>query len=454
MNITPRYSKLALAAIAILVLGACDRPPAAEPDSSDLGATLPVAFLGVNVIPMDTDRVLGNQTVIVSDGRIASVDPASEAEIPDGAVLVDGEGKYLLPGLAEMHGHIPPPDQPAELVESVLFMYVANGITTVRGMLGYDGQLELRDRANTGDLIAPNLYLAGPSFNEDSVESPEQATGKVRAQVEEGWDLLKVHPGLTMAEYDAMATTANELGIPFGGHVPADVGIAHAIDMGQQTIDHLDGYIEFLNGGEGPLDPARLAAIVERTRSAGAWVVPTMALWETIMGTPSVEELSAYVELQYMPSPTRDQWSRQHVARLSAPGFDPDVARTIVDNRMIILKALSDAGVRVLMGTDAPQQFSVPGFSIHRELSIMADAGMSPYEILRSGTTNVGLYFRERDTFGTVMAGGRADLLLVDDNPLEDIGNLEHRSGVMVRGLWLPEQAIQERLASIAASYQ
>ena len=449
-----RLPKTTLILIAILSLYSCNAPPEPASDVPLDSVELPVAFLGVNVIPMDADRVLTDQTVIVSGGRIVSVGPASEADIPDGAVLVDGDGEYLMPGLAEMHGHIPPPTESEEFTESVLFMYLANGITTVRGMLGYDGQLELRNRASSGELIAPNLYLAGPSFNGDSVESPEQAAEKVRTQVGEGWDLLKVHPGLTLAEYDAMAATADELGIPFGGHVPADVGLAHAIEMGQQTIDHLDGYVEYLNGGLGPLADAEVADIVERTRAAGVWVVPTMALWETIMGARSVEALTAYPELGYMPPAMRAQWARQHEARLAAPGFDPDVARRIVDNRMRILKALGDGGVRILMGTDAPQQFSVPGFSIHRELAVMAEAGMSPYEILKSGTANVGLYFQERDKFGTVVEGGRADLLLVERNPLEDVGNLKYRSGVMVRGLWLPEDAIQQRLARIAASYQ
>ena len=121
---------------------------------------------------------------------------------------------------------------------------------------------------------------------------------------------------------------------------------------------------------------------------------------------------------------------------------------------MRILKALHDGGVPVLLGSDAPQQFSVPGFSIHREFQVMAAAGMSPYDIIKSGTANVGLYFRDKDDFGTIAVGKRADLLLVNANPLENIGNLRNRVGVMVRGVWLPEEHIQERLEEIAASCQ
>src|SRR5690606_25103695 len=193
-------------------------------------------------------------------------------------------GKYLMPGLAEMHGHVPPPNAPAEFTEDVLFLYAATGVTTVRGMLGSPGQLELRERAKRGEIIAPTLYLAGPSFNGNSVNSAEQAAQMVREQKAAGWDLLKVHPGLTREEYDAMARTAKEIGIRFGGHVPQEVGLIHAIEMGQETFDHLDGYMEYLNGDQGPIPDERLREIARRTKAAGAWVVPTMVLWETLMG--------------------------------------------------------------------------------------------------------------------------------------------------------------------------
>jgi imidazolonepropionase-like amidohydrolase len=409
------------------------------------------AFVGVHVIPMDEERILENQTVIVEGDRITTVGPASEVTIPDGAIRIDGSGKYLMPGLAEMHGHIPPTAANADFIESVLFMYVANGITTVRGMLGSPNQLELRAQAKAGTLLSPTLYLAGPSFNGNSVSSPEQARAMVRTQKQEGWDLLKIHPGLTQAEYDAMAETANELGIRFGGHVPSDVGLIHALDKGQETFDHLDGYIEYLNGDTGPLTDEQLAEVVNRTREAGAWVVPTMVLWETLFGVVDLETLSNFPELKYMPSSTVQSWIQTHKNRLSNPQLDLATSKTVIDNRMRLLAALHKGGVRILMGTDAPQQFSVPGFSLHRELVRMADAGMSPFEIIKTGTVHVGEYFKAQDTFGQVAEGHRADLILINSNPLEDVSHIKDRSGVMVRGRWLAEAEIQNKLAEIAA---
>jgi len=421
--------------------------------SASLRAAEPAyVFVGVNVVPMDRERVMTNQNVVVQDGKITSIFAGSPDRAPAGAVRINGSGKYLMPGLAEMHGHIPPPNQPAQWIEDVLFLYVANGITTVRGMLGSEGQLALREKAKAGTIVSPNLYLAGPSFNANGPKSEAEAIQMVRAQKAAGWDLLKVHPGPTIPIYDAMARTAKEVGIRFGAHVPADVGLLHAIRAGQETFDHIDGYLEYLNGASGPIDNTKLNEVVRLTKQSGAWIVPTMALWETIQGTLELQTVTGYPELKYMPANQVKQWTDQHRTRLSNPNFNPATAKRVIQNRMIVLKALHQGGVPILLGTDAPQQFSVPGFSIHREMKRMLDAGMSPYEVIKSGTQNVGTYFKSQDTFGTVAVGGRADLILVDANPLENLANIARRSGVMVKGRWMTESEIQSRLAKIAGS--
>ncbi|WP_412062109.1 amidohydrolase family protein [Rubrivirga sp. IMCC45206] len=432
-----------VALVAAVLLAACSAPPRAAADSTV------IAFEHVTVIPMDgAERALADHTVLVSGDRIVAVGPSAEVAVPDGATRVDGTGRYLIPGLAEMHGHVPPPQAPAVDTEETLFLYLASGITTVRGMLGADGQLALRDRAASGALWSPTLYLAGPSFNGGSVSSPEQAAAMVRQQAAQGWDLLKVHPGPTRAEYDAMAQAAREAGLRFGGHVPADVGLAHALDQGQATFDHLDGFVEALDGDRGPVDPAALAALVRATREAGAAVVPTMALWEVLYGTADLDALAAYPELAYVSGAQVRTWTAGAARRRA--DADPQAARHVIDNRARILAALHAGGVPVLMGTDAPQLFSVPGFSLHRELPYMVAAGMTPYEILVSGTTAVGAHFAAFDTFGSVAPGHRADLVLVDADPLADAAHLRQIAGVMVRGRWLPRDAIDRRLAAIA----
>jgi imidazolonepropionase-like amidohydrolase len=415
------------------------------------------AFVGVNVLPMDREQILRDHTVVVRQGRIVAVGPRTEVSPPEGARIIDGNGRFLMPGLAEMHGHTPG----GEMEEPVMFLYLANGITTVRGMLGNQSHLDLRRRANSGALLAPTLYLAGPSFSGGTIQSAAQADERVREQATDGWDLLKVHPGLSREQYDAMASAAHEAGIRFAGHVPADVGLRHAIEMGQETFDHLDGYIEYLDAFEGPVDERRLQEAVRMTREAGAWVVPTMVLWEVgIIGRGDADEMAAWPEMRYWPRENLplvtegvEGWTGRQRNAARGAAANPERARQWAANRNQVLKALADGGAGVLMGTDSPQIFSVPGFSLHREMEAMAQAGMTPWQILVSGTRNVGEYFRGKDTFGTVAVGRRADLLLLNRNPLEDAAHVADRAGVMVRGRWIPETEIQAGLAELAERF-
>ena len=418
-----------------------------------------VAFVGVNVVPMDRERVLSNQTVVVRNGRIAAVGAAERTSVPAGAVRIDGRGKFLMPGLTEMHAHIPDPKASQKFMEDVLMLFLANGVTTLRGVLGVPGQLAVRDMANQGKILTPNMYLAGPGFSGTSsngvlLDSPERAAQLVREEKAEGWNLLKVLPGLGLPEYDAMARTAKEVHIRFVGHVPPDVGLMHALEMGQETIEHMDGYVEYLHGDKGPVDETQLREVVRKTREAGAWVVPTMVHRETVIGTLDINAAMNYPELQYMPPELVKQWRGWYHDQFENAQFDRAVARQVIANRMRILKALDDGGARILLGTDSTQRFNIPGFSVHRELKRMVEAGMTPYEVLKSGTQDAGFYFKNEDAFGTIAVGQRADMILVDGNPLEDVSNVARRSGVMVRGTWLPEADLKARLEQIANSYK
>jgi len=416
------------------------------------------AFTNVTVLPMTGEELLENQTVVVEGDRIVTVTSAGAISIDEGTDIIDGSGKYLIPGLAEMHGHVPPTDPPAnapsyytdEYVEHTLFLYVAAGITTARGMLGWPNQLQLKEKVNSGEMIGPNLYLAGPSFNGNSINSPDQAVEKVRQQQKEGWDLLKIHPGLTRAEYDAMAETANEVGIRFGGHVPEDVGIEHAIEMGQETMDHIDGYYRWLQQFEESEWESRMQNIISRTKEADVWIVPTQALWETIIGAADYDAMKQYEELKFIPPAVRENYNN-YISNNIEDNTEEERQEALkqAEWRRKLLQEMNEQGVRILMGTDAPQLFSVPGFSIHRELPHMEAAGMSPYEIIESGTINVGAYFSNEDNFGTIAEGQRADLLLLNENPLEDIAHLQNHAGVMVQGKWYSREMIDRKLEEI-----
>ncbi|MGH9333193.1 MAG: amidohydrolase family protein [Vicinamibacteria bacterium] len=423
-----------------------------------------LAFIDVNVVPMDTERVIEHQTVVIQEGRITDLGPSDEVEIPEEATRIEGSGKYLMPGLAEMHGHLPSPEMPQAVTENVLFLYVANGVTTVRGMQGNPSQIPLRQRIDRAELIGPRLVLGSPSMVGSRVATVEDAERLVREYHQTGFDLLKVHEDLSPEVYDAIARTAKEVGIPFGGHVSDQVGLFHALESGQTTIDHLDNYVESLvpesaTPQEAPgllgadellerIDESRIPEHVRATLDADASVVPTMVLWESgIYATrPSSELLNERTEVRYMPKDIVDRWTQAVDERVASS--DPEKLRRLAELRRRILAALHEGGVRILLGTDSPQIFSVPGFSIHREMQLYVDVGMTPFEVISSGTRVVADYLGEN--FGTVEVGKIADLILVDGNPLEDVKNVSRASGVVFRGRYLTREEIDQRLQAIA----
>ena len=425
------------------------------------------AFTDVTVLPMSSDQVLPGRTVVVRDGVITAAGPADDVDAPRGATIIDGSGRFLMPGLAEMHAHVPPgADPPREEVEDILFLYVANGITTIRGMLGSDYQIPLAEEIERGEVLGPNFYVGAPSLNGGTARTPEEAETLIRTHAEAGYHLQKIHPGVPLAAWDRMAEVAAEVGITFGGHVPADVGLVHAIETGMSTVDHLDGYIQAiasddvqaqvnagtisLGGLARGVDDARLAEIVRLTMDHDVYVVPTMYLWENLYGAPDADRILLQPEMKYVSPRTREGWRRR--AGTGREGADVYLAL-----RKRVLKALSDAGAGILMGTDSPQLFNVPGFALHRELRVMVDAGMSNYDILRSGTVAVGEYVASHlgldGNFGTIAPGQRADLVLLGSNPLDDLINLFDREGVMVRGRWVTRAEIDAGLEALAAKH-
>ena len=461
------HSRLSAAAAALSFIA----PLAAQNAPAAPG---PVAFVDVTVIPMDRQRVLEGQTVIVRDGRVASIEPSARARIPSGATRVNGRGKYLMPGLAEMHAHIPGVQAPEQVIRDIFTLYVANGVTTIRGMLGAPNQLALRAKTASGEMLGPTIFVGAPSLNGNTAADPVTAARLVREHKAAGYDFLKLHPGIPRTSYDSIVAAARALGITFAGHISRDVGLEHTLASRQSTIDHLDGYLEAsipqdvrarvtaddasLADMINAVDATRFAALAADTRKAGTWNVPTAFLWESFYSPESPEEMAKRAEMRYASPQWISGWSNQKRNRIQEDqrtGVSPAVSSRYLSLRRTLLRTLADSGARLLMGTDSPQMFNVPGFALHHEIELMQDAGLTPYQVLESGTRNVAEYAAkdlELDgKFGTVAVGNRADLLLLDANPLTDVRNVARRAGVMVRGRWLPAAELDRMLAEIAA---
>ena len=427
----------------------------------DVASAASTAFLNVNVVPMTSETVIEAQTVIVENGVITVIGDVDTVPVPKEAQVVDGTDRYLMPGLAEMHAHVP---EPVSMnLDRVFTLFVANGVTTVRGMLGRPSHLTLRQQLLDGDVFGPRLITSGPSLNGSSVNGPADGARKVRAQYAAGYDFLKIHPGLSAAEFAAIAETANELGMPFAGHVPVSVGVGGALAARMATIDHLDGYIAALmppdsdrSGGYGgffdvllanQVDKTLIDDIVADTLAAGTWNVPTESLIEHLVGPAGVSELSNRPEMRYMPRATVQQWVDAKQQQLAERGFSAEIGAKAIELRRAIILALHRAGAGLLLGSDAPQIFNVPGYSLHRELAFIVAAGLSPFEALQTGTTAAAEFLGANT--GAIVVGREADLVLLDANPLANIDNSRRVHGVMLRGDWFSRAVLEQRLARL-----
>ena len=423
-----------------------------------------IVFTGVSVVPMDREEVLANQTVIVENGRITYVGAARSA--PAGATTIDGRGKFLMPGIAEFHAHVPSGGQ-AVNAHRALTLYALAGVTTARGMLGAPMHLALRDSIARGQVFGPRLLTSGPSFNNNTVTSPAVAVAMVTDQKAAGYDLLKIHPGVPRVAFDSLAATANRLRIPFAGHVPLEVGLDVALTSKYSTIDHLDGFVEAMYTGSQPLTPQangffglgimrqldlnRFQPIVDRVKASGVAMVPTQILMDNYANELTGEQLTSHAEFKYWVPQQVAGWRAQKDNILTQLPVPREQRNEFIALRRRFIKALHDGGVPFLLGSDAPQLWNVPGFSAHRELGSLVAAGLTPYQAIRTGTVAVAKFLGEEGKSGVVRQGARADLILLDANPLQDVANTLKINGVVVNGRWVGPAEREKLLGGLVA---
>jgi imidazolonepropionase-like amidohydrolase len=421
--------------------------------------------VGVTVLPMTRGGdALVDQTVLVDGGRIVAMGPSATTPVPSGATRVDGHGRWLMPGLVDMHLHLQQgTGEASDSAGRQLRLLIANGVTTARALGAAPTGLALRERVKQGEVLGPRLLVAGPSFHGQSVQGPEQARQRVREQKAAGFDLLKTHGGLGRETYDAMVAEAKAQGLRVSGHVTPDVGLAHALESGQQ-VEHLDGWlaallppgdaavvdqIDFSDAVE-RMDAARIPALAEATRKAGVWSSPTLELFELLAKADQLDTLRARPELRYVPASAVEAWTKE----LSSPelaGAPAARRKRFVELRRQVVRGLHAAGARLLVGSDSPQFFMVTGFAVHREMEALAGAGLPASVVLEAATRGAAEYLGEANTWGTVAPGQRADLLLLDADPRQDVRHTGDIHGVVLRGRWLPRAELDAMLAEVEA---
>ena len=432
------------------LLSAC-QPVVAGDDTIMMPVTLPAvgstliaqnplgayAFVDVNVLTMTSEEMLLHQTVLAINNRIVALGATSQIQIPVGVTRIDGAGKYLLPALADMHIHL--------RQETYLSLLLANGVTTVRNMNGNPQHLVWRELIRRGLWVGPRILTTGPIIAElpaqlpgdRSVETPEGDDRIVAEQKQLGYDFIKVYDGLTPGAYANLMAAARRYNVPVVGHVPDGMSVLGVINDGQRSIEHLEGYLGVYED--------QLPAVIAATVTHGVWNCPTLVVCQapepsTAPQTPFQHEMYEAIE-------------KMDLAFWFLPGdFDQRSYTYIPISRLQreLIQQLHAAHAPLLLGTDAPMLYAVPGFAVHQELKNLVDAGLSPYEALRTATTNPARFLNQADRFGAIAVGEQADLLLLRANPLVDIRNSRQIEGVMVQGKWLPKETLQRLVDAVA----
>lgn len=418
-------------------------------------------FTHVNVVPMDREHVLPNQSVLVEGGRIKAIGAGLSAAAD--VRQIDGHGtQFLSPGLADMHEHS---DTSRDMA-----VFLANGVTTVLNMgeARNSFMAQTRPKVNSGEIPGPHIYAGflvdgSPEFGHLAVTTPAEARAFVNLAKTNGYDFIKVYNNLSPECFMALIEQGKVDGLPVIGHGVTRVGLARQLAAGQLMVAHVEEYLYtvFFKGGSDPSDRApplsEIKDAIQLTKRARAFVTVDLNTYATIAkqwGKPEVVDTFLQMpEIRYLDPDDRILWkSSSYVNRHG------DLSARLAFLK-VFCKALADAGVPLLTGTDTPSiPGLVPGYSLHQDLHALEGAGLSRYQVLSAATRSPGeLIARAKKSaraFGTVSVGERADLILSAVNPLNDLATLEMPLGVMTNGYWYDQSALQSLLDKVAAKYQ
>lgn len=465
--------------VALCILVACSAP-----------ANKPILITNVTVINPASSSTRAGYSVLVQDAKIVDAGPPGVVGTPKGAIVIDGSGKFLIPGLCDMHVHLTGAGEPNGSREFILPLLVANGITTVREMGGYiDAIKSLRAEIASGKRIGPEIYFTGPyldgkppSFQPSIVvESAADAEAAVQKLKDAQVSYVKVQSRLRPDAYFAIADAARRHDLRFVGHVPDTVSASAASDAGQYSIEHLTGVLLATSSREEELRGrlltnmpnqtaeqahARMQTWIHdllKTQSAeksgelyrkfatnGTWNVPTLVLLKNLAYlTPETRAAQDWRE-KYLPAAEREIWQRGIRDCFAGEDGNSFAQRAELMAKSIdVVRGMHDAGAPLMAGTDTSAPNVYPGFSLHEELALLVRAGLTPMEALQTATSRPAEFLGKKKEQGMIARGMKADLVLLDANPLERIENTQKIRAVIINGRLLDRAALDAMLEKV-----
>ena len=437
-------------------------PAEAKPDRTPT----PLALTHVSLIDVTGAVVKRDMTVVITGDRISAIGASANTSVPAESNVVDATGKFLIPGLWDMHVHW--------YARDTFTLFTANGVTGVRQMFGNSDLLRWRDQIAKGSLLGPRMVVASPIIdgpepvwpNSISVRNEDEGRKAVRRVKQWGADFVKVYALLPRDAYFGIADEAKQQGMTFVGHVPFSVSTAEASQAGQKSIEHLTGILIDCSNKETELrdelvkakspaarhrvqmkaletyDEKKAADLFARFVKNHTWQCPTLTVLRSIASVGD-ENFRRDGRLRYIPRRLQQRWS----VGIANRDEDDNGAKKIFRKDLEIVGAMRKAGVPILAGTDTGNPFCFPGFSLHEELALLVIAGLTPVEALRAATLNPAEFFGLDKTLGTIDQGKIADLVLLDANPLEDIRNTQRINAVISNGRLFDRKALDKMLA-------
>lgn len=416
--------------------GRAARRPVAPSHSST------VLFRGVHVVDVMAGALRRSQDVLVQNGRIAAI--RSGVDVPRDALVLEGAGRYLMPGLVDTHVHVTADDQ--------LLLFVVSGVTTVQGLGGpLQRNLAARERALRDEIVSPEYVSCDYVVRGGSAAA--SAAAVVDDAVASGVECIKIYspPDWTEDEHTALVREATRRGLRIGGHLPRNLPLEAGLGHGQQFVAHAEEFLyAYFNKLPDSRSPRHIPHAVDLSKRSGTAISPTLVAYGSIVRQvgPGIARLLERPELRYVPPHVREQWMPENnrYRRRFTPEDGVGLGRAYEYQKQLV-KSWNAAGVPLTVGTDASPQmpFVVPGFSALDELTELRDAGLSPAEVLRAATAAGARMLNRSFEIGQVAVGFRADLILLDADPLADVKHVRRRVGVMVRGRWMPEAWLQDQ---------
>lgn len=433
----------------------------------------PFVFEHVNVVPMNKEIVLRNYNVIVKDGNIQEMGPSSSVKIPENATVINAKGKFLVPGLSDMHVHLEGDawnlmyDSVSKFTtdeinfNDILFLYIANGITTIDVLFAFPEHLTLREKIKNNEMVGPRLILsrmidgAGKAWPPPLgiwVNNADEAKKAITQIHNEGYDRIKVYSFLDKNSYDTITATAKSLNMPVDGHVPFSTSVEHVLLSGQKMIAHVEEIMKFAK----TYNPEQVSYYSNLLAKSNTWVTSALILNYNLNALlkDSATEFSKK-GIEYLHPMGLGIWNYLY-HNIYKPIPEKNRLK-LIDGYNLFQKPFTyefyKKGGKLLIGTDALVPSTLPGFSLHEELRELVGTGLTPFEALKISTTNTHEFLGELDIAGTIEPGKIANLVLLDKNPLENISNTRAIFGVMTQNRWIPRVEIDRRLQEIRDSY-